>query len=544
MNHKSLILADWLVIVAGSLFSIWLMFSTFSYQDGNFVIQSKLYSDFAAHLPLIRSFSWGDNLPVQYPTFAHAPIRYHFLFYALVAGLEKLGLNLAFALNLISALGFALLLIMIYRFGRLVSSRTAGVLAIWLFLFNGSLSFVRFFQTHPLGSETISKILTNSAFPSFGPWDGSLVAAFWNLNIYTNQRHLGLSYALTLIVLYPFVRALYVKSRPRWPMAVWLGLIGLFLPWLHQAAAVILLWLLPVIFVLNFRRLKSHLPWLLVFCACLLPGLAYYGVLGGSQLAYHLGFLAQDITPRDLTAYWFYNLGLYLPLLPFIFLAQGRPGRSLLAAASGLFIGANLIRLSPDIINNHKLVNFFMLIVCLYTASWLVSLWRKQTWSRWFIPPLVIGLTLSGLIDFFPVKNDYALKVPDLPQSDIIRWIAQTTPRDSVFLTTVYLYNPASLAGRKTFVDYGYFNWSMGYVETARRQALSQLFSPVLKPDQVCRLLEQWRLDYILVAPEPGALGQINPHFSTLVKSFRPAFTSAEGYTVYAVAQNCHNEPL
>ena len=111
---------DWLVSLTIALFSIWLMFSTFAYQAGELMIKTKLWSDFAAHLPLIRSFSFGKNFPPQYPQFASEPIRYHYLFYLLVGLLEKIGFNLAVALNGLSAIGMSLLLIMIYRYAKLL----------------------------------------------------------------------------------------------------------------------------------------------------------------------------------------------------------------------------------------------------------------------------------------------------------------------------------------------------------------------------------------------------------------------------------------
>ncbi|WP_460315410.1 hypothetical protein, partial [Staphylococcus aureus] len=73
-------------------FSFWLMFHTFSYDGQTHSIQVayKLWSDFGAHIPMIRSFSMGGNLSrffagtVQYPIFPGEPIRYHYLFFMLV----------------------------------------------------------------------------------------------------------------------------------------------------------------------------------------------------------------------------------------------------------------------------------------------------------------------------------------------------------------------------------------------------------------------------------------------------------------------------
>ena len=121
------------------------MWRTFQYHNHTFYISAKVWSDFAAHLPLIRSFSWGQNWPPEYPLFPGEPIRYHFLFYFLVGQLEKLGLPLDWALNLPSALGFGGLLTIIYLFSKFIfQSSLTGFLAVILFLFNSSLSFLEF----------------------------------------------------------------------------------------------------------------------------------------------------------------------------------------------------------------------------------------------------------------------------------------------------------------------------------------------------------------------------------------------------------------
>jgi len=99
------------------VFSFFLMFKTFQITpDGNLKLALKLWSDFAATIPLIRSFSLGDNFPPQYPIFAGPPIRYHFLFYLVVGFLEKIGVRLDWALNIPSAISFFALILIIYFF--------------------------------------------------------------------------------------------------------------------------------------------------------------------------------------------------------------------------------------------------------------------------------------------------------------------------------------------------------------------------------------------------------------------------------------------
>ena len=92
------------------IFSSFLMWKTFRVNSsGNMQVATRVWSDFAATIPLIRSFSYGSNFPIQYPIFAGPPIRYHFVFFAVVGFLEKIGLRIDWALNGLSVLGFFLL---------------------------------------------------------------------------------------------------------------------------------------------------------------------------------------------------------------------------------------------------------------------------------------------------------------------------------------------------------------------------------------------------------------------------------------------------
>ncbi|HSW98127.1 MAG TPA: DUF2298 domain-containing protein, partial [Candidatus Saccharimonadales bacterium] len=167
------------------------------------LIAGKAWSDFANHIPLIRTFSFGNNFPPQDPLFSGEPIHYHFLFYMFVGFLEKFGVRIDYALNIPSALGFFALLVMIYIFAvKVFRSKGVGILSVLFFLCNGTLSFFEFFRQHPFSNKTIQDIITNTTFPSFGPYDHKIVSAFWNLNIYTNQRHLAAAYALGLLIIY------------------------------------------------------------------------------------------------------------------------------------------------------------------------------------------------------------------------------------------------------------------------------------------------------------------------------------------------------
>ncbi len=538
----------WLIVlVLGSVsFSLWLMFFTFNYQEGQFLIRSHVWSDFAAHLPLIRSFSLGRNFPPQYPQFANEPIRYHFLFYWLAAILEQLGLNLVWSLNLLSALGLALLMIMIFAMTRLMAksclqvsspaSRAAGFLAVVLFLFNGSLTYFDYWQQYGLSWQSIRNIFHLSEFVNFGPWSGDIISAFWNWNIYTNQRHLGFSFALALIIIWPLVKTAFKlktkDSGSKWRLnkqglqRLWnktmnhkwqlillsLGLASL--PFLNLATYGMTVFFIAAWFIFWPRLWTKYAGRYGLAILLSIPGFYYYWRLGHGSLNWQLGFLAAEPTLISIASYWWHNLGLYSLLWLALLLVTDQRQRKWWLIFSFYFILANVCQLSVDMINNHKLINFFQIGLIILLAAKLVQYWhganiskyffagfkRLQLWLvRAFILILLPFLTLSGVMDAAAVVNDYQLTVPDAAQTKVGQWLLQSTEPDSTFVTTRYLYHPASLVGRKTYLDYGYFSWSMGYDDAARRRHLTAVFAADIDPDTWCQLMKQEAINYVFV---------------------------------------------
>jgi hypothetical protein len=515
------------------------MSSTFSSKSGDLLIDSKLWSDFGAHIPLIRSFSKGSNInQVEYPTFPGEPIRYHYAFYLLVAGLEISGLSISTSLNLISALGFSLLMLMIYKITYLIyRHHITSALAIYLFLFNGTLSYLIYFKNNQLTFDAIKNIFSSTQFTSFGPWDNQMVSAFWNLNIYTNQRHLGFSFALSLIVLWPLLKTIFqdrLISRVEYLISA--GII-LILPVFHQASFFITLSTSFFLVLLNYKSLNKLLPYFLVICLAAIPGLVHLHGLN-SQLALHFGFLA-EAGIKNFILYWWYNLGLYLVLIPILIFTTSKKERSLLLSVFPLFIVVNLLRLSPDIINNHKLINYFMIIVVIITSGQLNKFFTHNAFSKFITILLIFFLTISGWIDLFPIINDHAYQVSDVPNNQTAQWITENTLPESTFLTTSYLYNPASLAGRKTYLDYGYFNWSLGYQETDRRNNLNDFFDSQIDQSALCHLLQKENIDYVMISPEDGDLRELNPQQSLIKREFVPEFISDDQYYIYQVSTSC-----
>jgi len=523
------------------LFSYGLMSKTFHTDSaGNLKIATKVWSDFAATLPLIRSFSFGSNIPPQYPIFAGPPIRYHFIFFYLVSLIERSGLTLGFSLNILSSLTFAGLLTIIFIFAqRVFKSTQAGILTVILFLFNGSLSFIEFFKLHPVSMKTPYEIVTNTTFPSFGPYDGKLVSAFWNLNIYTNQRHLALAYTVFLIVLYILYSARLNPKSLTLQKTLMLSFIVGFFPFVHLAVFGMMGIMVALFFVTSsLIRKKTFIIGLLgiIFAA---PQILYMGVSSGNSNLIKPGYLVDPLTTFSFIRYWIYNLGLLIPLALLGIKFSEKKVRYLFLIFVTLFVAGNVFKFSIEMSANHKFFNLFVIGLDMFTAHALVTLWKGKLTKALvviFLPLLI----LSGVIDLFPILNDSYVTAIDIPNNEMATFIKTKTPRDSTFLNGSFLYDSASIAGRSIYLGWPYFSWSAGYDTDSRYQTMKTILSSI-SHEETCILLRNENIDYVLIR-NPSPLEDVTVNYSMFEISFDPLYkNSTEDEILYRVDTSCNN---
>jgi len=517
------IFGEAIVVVLFLLFSFLLMFHTFGYDSAqkNILIARTLWSDFGSHIPLIRSFSMGNNWPPEYPIFPGEPIRYHFLFYLLVGMLAKIGFRLDWALNLPSALGFALLLWGIWTLATtLFKNKAIAFLSILFFLFNGSLSFIKFFTRQPLSFRD---------FPAFGPWDGGVITAFWNLNIYTNQRHLAWGFALGIWFLVWVVSS----KKPIIGALLWGLSIGA-LPYFHQPTLIIMAILMGTNF-LFFPRLR--LPILIAASIGLfLIAPQLLTMPKTESLSWFPGYLIFDrFTVPNFLSFWFQNLGLHALLVPLGFFILPSRAKKILLPLFFLFILGNLFKFSMEVAANHKFFNFALILGNMVSAYVIISLIRRNIVTV----VLILFLTLSGIIDFLVIAGDTKGPLPDVGNNQTASWIATNTPKDALFLNSSFLYHPASLAGRKIFLGWPYFAWSAGY-DTYGRMAEMRTMYESKDPKVFCPLLTKYGITYITVEDtknDPNLPRIDTKYFESRAK---PVFTDTERDTrIYITTDLC-----
>jgi len=523
------------------IFSWCLMWKTFRVTpSGNLKIATKVWSDFAATIPLIRSFSLGSNFPPQYPLFSGPPIKYHFIFFWAVAILEKAGVGLDWALNSLSALSFFALLLAIYFLAKeLFKKRFVSVLSCILFLFNGSLSFLEFFKKHPVSLHTPLEIINNNTFPSFAPYDGSnLVSAFWSLNIYTNQRHLAFAYAAFLLFILLIYRAHKKTDRLSLNKSLILGILIGFFPFIHLGVFVMMGLSLLILFLLFGNIRKKLFLIALVSAIVALPQIIY---MGNSNLTnfFHPGYLIDSPTALSFIKYWFFNLGLVSVLAPVGFILAKREQRKVFLSFIAFFVIGNLFRFSSEIAANHKFFNLFVIGANMFAAYSIYRLWKYKTLGKVVAMFYVFIMTLSGIIDIFPIKNDVYAEIKDGNNNEVEQFIINNTPKDSVFLNALYIYDPASLAGRKIFLGWPYFPWSAGYDTDERLKLLKNILQSS-DLAQICSLLKIGGVDYIEIQ-NPTSIEGVKINYDFFEKNFKEIYFSKEvNIRIYDTVLSCN----
>ena len=535
-------------------FSVWIMLETFSYDTENstILIAGKMWSDFAGTLPLIRSFSMGDNWPPEYPIFPGSPIRYHYLFALIVGKLEAIGVPLDWALNIPSIIGFFLILLMIYLLAKKwFDDPRIGVLGVAFFLLNGSMGFLQFFQKFPLSLNTVNDIVSNNRFSAMGPWDHGNVLGVWHLLVFVSQRHFSVALGILLSFIY-VCHCLEGKSKKfQLYWALFFGiLIGVF-PVFHKAVILIFAVVMVVYFLLlppsrlflfatgAVSILVMDLLWLLSFEISGAP----------TGFGWYPGVMIQDTLSLVNTAKFFwYQFGLHAVLIPVGYCLVPKRVKIFMLPAFIVLIIAFLFRFSQkEVLVGLKFLNFFLIMGQILTAYAVVRAFdfvstkfsRAKILSFGMASVLVFFLTLSGVIDFFALVNTGKAKVRDIASNPEARWFVENTPRDAVILTSQFLYPALSIAGRKAFLGYAYLIDSAGYDTKGRRKIVDAIYRGGNR-DAMCRLLHLNNISYIDVAEFKPNKGRPTVNVEYFRANFAPEYVSSNGrYEVYSTAELC-----
>jgi len=191
-----------------------MMYRTFRVEEGELKVGYSVFSDFAVHLGMIRSFAFGNNFPTEYSHFAGEDIKYHFLFQFMVGNLNFLGMRLDHAFNIPSILSMVGACVLLYALAvKVAGKRFVGYLTVLFMLFRSSPSFFRYLAEIPKGENVWTRLKEQASHISYTPNEDW---GLWNLKVYCNQRHLAFSLGVlffALIVFMPYLYDMFARLR-------------------------------------------------------------------------------------------------------------------------------------------------------------------------------------------------------------------------------------------------------------------------------------------------------------------------------------------
>jgi len=541
----------WYSLVA-VVFTGFLMFLTFKVVDGSIYVGYSVFSDFAPHLGMIRSFSVSDNFPTQYAHFAGEDIRYHFMFQFMVGNLEYLGLRLDYAFNLPSMFGMISVYMLLFVLAvRITGSRLCGYLTALLFTFRSSFTVFRYMAEQAKGNVW-NALLTNTEFLGYTQNENW---GLWNLNVYCNQRHLAFALAmliLAILLFFPYVEKMgqslsEVKNdRGRgfslYPeqfktlfftktafgvldvkFAVGMGLfLGALAFWNGSALVATLAMLFFMAAVSEYRLdylITAILVLVLYFCQSSL-------FVEGSVVspAYYFGFLAENKTMWGVLLFIVELTGIVLFVsIVGAMLVRGTK-RYMFVVFLVPFALAFTLALTGDITVNHKWIMMSLMLVSMFAAIVLTKLLQSNDWlKKTMAVVLLFVLTATGIYDLTTVvkrNENYLIFSYDDP---VTNWIAENATTDDMFLTPYYSLNNVVMGGAMLYYGWPYYAWSAGYDTYTRDANVRQMYE-ASTTEELKGLIKMHNIRYIIVDHDCRTSSEYNVREDVIEAAYETVF--------------------
>ncbi|MDD5900335.1 MAG: hypothetical protein PUC73_05490 [Lachnospiraceae bacterium] len=569
---------EWIFFGVLLVFFTQLIFCTFSVKDGNLNVGFSVYSDFAPHMGMIRSFSYGNNFPTAYSHFAGEDIRYHFLFQFLVGNLELLGMRVDLAFNLPSIFGLLATCMLLYALAvRITGKHAAGYLTTLFFVFRSSPSFFRFLAELPKG-EIWQQLKTRQQFIEYTQNEGW---GLWNLNVYCNQRHLAFALAVMLLAFHYFLPYVYemaeklsrkreelsadTEEKARASFGAMLAGYGKTFFFTktafgvkHPLRSLLLGVLLGALAFFNGSVLTACCA-VLFFLAAVSDYRLDYLISAGTALVlsllesklfiagsavspkYQFGFLAANKTFFGVLDYMWQLWGILLLFLGAYLLLGRGVKRYLVFVFSVPLLMAFTVSLTPDITVNHKFVMMAEMLLSVFPAEIIAVLFEKQctflknrlVMRRITAVLLTVFLTITGFFEYFIIQRQYQA-VYDMEDPRTV-WFRENTDSDDIILSAPYALNEVVLGGAMLYYGHAYYAMSAGYDTYTREEIVEQMYE-ARTPAALDALIQEHGIDYIIVDRDARESVYFNVREYVIAATYEAVYTYGEEedrFTVY-----------
>ena len=488
---------DVFVAVFSLIFSSWLMFKTFHGDGtGQLFVGSNNIFDFSHALGIIRSFSFGSNIPFMSPFQAGLPYFYHFLFTFYIALWEYFGIPIVWAMNIPSILVFTSLLVVVYFLPQLLfkQSMVVGWLAVLFTLTNSTLTWWQILFQKGLSIQTLRSLWVLPTYPFAGPFDGSTISIFMTLNNYVNQRHLAFAIACSMFFVMLIVKRIEEKEMTIKKLLVYGILFGLLGMW---NIAITMIAVVSTVLLLVLTKLwKQSIVFLIAAGVVLLLWYGQYLFLFNELLIFGKAIAGTVIYSQGVWSaaqYFLMNLG-FLPISVVLgYFAVNKKNRAYGLPFLLLGIALCVVSVVEKQGFDQKFLSFLVIWADVFAAIGVGWLWKRRALiSKMAALCLFVLLTISGVIDLFPIKNEFAYPLVDGKMLPVISWIHTHTAKDAVFVSYSDMVDPVAFAGRKNYFGFfGNLGWTdrssnvknicAGDIDLANKLGISYILVPKWK---------------------------------------------------------------
>ena len=503
-----------ILLVAVLLAGIWTVNDRviFERDDGIYTGISNNIGDLPFHVGIITRFLEEGNVPPENPIYAGIQLTYTFLADFVTAMFEAAGADLRSSLLLVNLTLMCALAALAHRWVFVLSSdRGAARLAIPLLLLNGGFGWwqlVRDVQASDKGLQLLFRL----------PHDYTIMSGGWRWgNMITSlllpQRAFLLGLPIALLVFTLWKRA--------WDRANASGRVdGAITAERRMAAAGVIAALLPLAHVHSYAVVMAVAACLAVWSGRLRLWMTFFSVsitLGLPQMLWlasgssvesarfvdwHFGW---DHGEQNVWWFWLQNTGVMIPLVLVAMFWRGAhaPVAAPLVRFYLPFIAflvvPNVVRLSPWIWDNIKIMIYWHVASAPLVALVLVRLWRERRLLRFVSAALVMLLTLSGTLDVWRVAS----RAPEhrVFTREGIRFasvVRDVVPAGALVLHAPTYNHPVFLSGRRSFMGYPGHLWSHGLSYEAREAEIRRVYAGAIDAEP---LLARRGIGYIVVGP-------------------------------------------
>jgi hypothetical protein len=453
------------------------------------------YYDMAYHAAITTSFVHGANFPPIYTPMPPTPLLYPFLPDFLTALLMIMGMSLHSALVAtavplclaLTGLFYFLALRLVTLAGSLPGLRAtwAAAIATFLFLLNGGIGFVYFFQRWDLS-------VNYTHLPDKGlVWPNVIT----DMLLPQRTSIFGLSLGLIILSCFALSWERAAKKWRDWPTLIVAGVLAGLLPYFHVHSYVAVGLISGALFLLRPRRawLCFWLPAIMIALPRLLE---FSGSLASTGFVrFQPGWRGQS-EPSWLL-FWLRNIGLPALLIIPAWISARRSLRLFYLPFLLLLVLSLLVVFSPNDYDNLKLMIYWYAATAVVIGAWLVRIARKPVGVICCIA-LIVASTFSGALAITAESRSSRLMFGSA-ERNAAEFVKANTRPHSLFLTAPSLHHPIlSLAGRRVVRGPTAWLWSHGYRFAAREADVRAIYAG---RDDALDLLRYYRVDYVYVGP-------------------------------------------